>query len=240
MATLKIHAAMIKSILFDFNGVIVDDEPLHKQAFREVFGEQGIEITDEQYNDLLGTDTESFVRGTFARVGKDAPETEVLDVSAKKSELYNKLISDDVPLFPGAENFVRSCANYFTLGIVSMAARAEIEDILKRTNLRECFSYIVSAEDVHAPKPDPRCYKLGFVGVDNFRGSTLSEPPMGNGECLAIEDSPPGVVAARGAYLRTLGVTNTVDADALRAAGADIVTHTLDDWTPSAVEGFFR
>jgi beta-phosphoglucomutase-like phosphatase (HAD superfamily) len=231
---------MIKSILFDFNGVIVNDEPLHRQAYREVFGGRGIDLTEEKYLALLGADDKKFVEETFRREGKEFTTEDVVEVRAAKYEKYKTLIADEIPLFPGAENFVRSCANYFSLGIVSMATRVEIEDILRRVNLRDCFSFIVSAEDVDMPKPNPRCYKLGFVGIDNFRGSALSEPPMGNGECLAIEDSPPGIEAARGAYLKTLAVSNTVTADALRQAGADIVTPTLEDWTPMSVEGAFR
>jgi beta-phosphoglucomutase-like phosphatase (HAD superfamily) len=231
---------MIKSILFDFNGVIVDDEPLHMKAYQEVFGAQDISLTEENYLALLGADDKTFIGKTFERVGKTASAEDVESVRVAKYEKYTELISGEIPLFPGAENFVRSCANYFTLGIVSMASRAEIEDILHRTNLRKCFSLIVSAEDVDMPKPNPRCYKLGFVGIDNFRSNSLGEPPMGNGECLAIEDSPPGVAAARGAALKTLAVTNTVPAGALHAAGADIVTHTLEDWTPMSVDGAFR
>src|SRR5262245_41915847 len=101
---------MIKSILFDFNGVIVDDEPLHKQAYRDVFGGHGIEITDEQYNALLGADNESFIRLTFERAGRQASDDEVMDVSAKKAEIYKNMIAGEIPLFPGADNFVRSCA----------------------------------------------------------------------------------------------------------------------------------
>lgn len=231
---------MIKSILFDFNGVIVDDEPLHMKAYQETFGGRGIELTEENYLALLGADDKMFIRKTFERVGQSASEEDLAAVRAEKTEKYFELIKNEIPLFPGAENFVKSCANYFTLGIVSMATRAEIEHILERVNLRQCFSLIVSAEDVDIPKPHPRCYKLGFVGIDNFRSNFLSEPPMGNGECLAIEDSPPGVVAARGAFLKTLAVSNTVTADKLRQAGADIVTGTLEDWTPMSVEGAFR
>lgn len=231
---------MIKSILFDFNGVIVDDEPLHMKAYQETFAGRGIELTEENYLALLGADDRAFIRKTYERVGKPMSDEDFTSVRAEKTEKYMSLISGEIPLFPGAENFVRSCANYFTLGIVSMATRAEIEDILGRTGLRKCFSIIISAEDVDMPKPHPRCYKLGFVGIDNFRAKTLGEPPMSNGECLAIEDSPPGVEAARGAFLKTLAITNTVGDEPLHAAGADIVTHTLEDWTPVSVEGAFR
>jgi HAD superfamily hydrolase (TIGR01509 family) len=230
----------IKSILFDFNGVIVNDEPLHMKAFQEIFGEQGIVLTEEGYYSQLGADDRTFIEETFRRAGKAASAGEVEAVRSMKSEKYQALIADEIPLFPGADNFVRSCANYFALGIVSMAPRGEIEEILTRLDLRKCFSLIVSAEDVDRPKPDPRCYKLGFVGIDNFRINNLNFPPMSNGECLAIEDSPTGVEAAKGAALKTLGVTNTVPAHGLRSAGADMVTYSLEDWTPMAVEGAFR
>ncbi len=230
----------IKSILFDFNGVIIDDEPIHMQVYRETFGALGIEISDAEYFSLLGADDDTFIRTTFERAGKNASAGEMEKVRAEKTEKYRALIAGDIPLFPGVENFVRSCAHYFALGIVSMAPRAEIEDILKRAGLRECFSLIVSSEDVDQPKPHPRCYKLGFVGIDNYRIETLGEAPMSNGECLAIEDSPPGVEAARGALLATLALTNTVPEADLRAAGADIVTGSLVDWTPESVEGAFR
>jgi HAD superfamily hydrolase (TIGR01509 family) len=230
---------MIKSILFDFNGVIVDDEPLHMKAYQETFAGQDIDLTQEKYMALLGADDRTFVEETFRREGRAFTEDQVAEVRSAKAMKYRELISGEVPLFPGAENFVRSCANYFPLAIVSMAPLAEIEDILTRANLRHCFSFIISADDVDKPKPDPRCYKLGFTAMDKFRG-TLGKTPMTDGECLAIEDSPPGVAAARGAALKTLAITNTVSADLLRAAGADLVTHTLEDWTPMSVEGAFR
>jgi len=230
----------IKSILFDFNGVIVNDEPLHMQAYREVFGARGIEISDAEYFSLLGADDVNFIRTTFERAGRQASPAEMEEVRVSKSEKYHGLIAGDVPLFDGAENFVKSCAKYFALGIVSMAPRAEIEDLLKRAGLRDCFSLIVSSENVDHPKPHPRCYKLGFVGIDNYRIEMQGDAPMSNGECLAIEDSPPGIRAARGALLPTLAITNTVPETELRAAGADVVTCSLVDWTPEAVSGAFR
>jgi beta-phosphoglucomutase-like phosphatase (HAD superfamily) len=230
----------IQSILFDFNGVIVNDEPLHMQAYREVFGARGIEISDDEYFSLLGADDMTFVRTIFERAGRQAGPAEIEEARAEKSEKYHGLIAGEIPLFDGAENFIKSCAHYFALGIVSMAPRAEIEDILRRARLRDCFSLIVSAEDVPRPKPDPLCYKLGFVRLDDIRCTQQGRFPMSNGECLAIEDSPPGIRAARGAMLPTLAVTNTVPEKNLRDAGADVVTCSLVDWTPEAVSGAFR
>ena len=126
----------------------------------------------------------------------------------------------------------------FTLGIVSMARREEIEYVLEKANLADCFSIIVSAEDVTACKPDPQCYIKGFNLIDAER-MRRGKNPIVHGDSLVIEDSPPGIVAGKRAGLKTLGVTNTVDAKQLREAGADSVSKNLDDWMPDAVREVF-
>ena len=129
-------------------------------------------------------------------------------------------------------------AQEFTLGIVSMAPSDEIEFVIEKGGMAGCFSTIVSAEDVQKCKPDPECYRTGFRQIDAFRTSH-GRLPMTHGECLVIEDSPPGIVAARKADLRALGVPNTVSAEALRAAGAGAVSSHLDDWMPDSIRRVF-
>ena len=97
---------------------------------------------------------------------------------------------------------------------------------------------IVSANDVSNCKPDPECYREGFRRLDLAR-IAKGHLPMTHSECLVIEDSPPGVQAGRSADLRVLGVTNTVSADALRAAGAESVAKDLNDWMPASVRRVF-
>jgi beta-phosphoglucomutase-like phosphatase (HAD superfamily) len=130
-------------------------------------------------------------------------------------------------------------ASEFSLGIVSMSGRPEIDFILERTGLTGCFDIIVSAEDVSMCKPDPECYRLGFRDLDLARTSQ-GHLPMIHSECVVIEDSPPGVQAARAADLPVLGVTNTVDADRLREAGARWIARDLNDWFPDSVRRAFR
>jgi len=126
----------------------------------------------------------------------------------------------------------------FALGIVSMANREEIEFVLEATKMRHDFSIIISAEDVTNCKPDGECYHKGFNLIDAAR-MTRGSNPMVHGDCLVIEDSPPGVQAGRAAGLKTLGITNTVSAQELRDAGADAVSTSLDDWMPDSMRRVF-
>jgi beta-phosphoglucomutase-like phosphatase (HAD superfamily) len=109
-----------------------------------------------------------------------------------------------------------------------MARREEIEYVLETIDLRDCFSVIVSAEDVSTCKPNPECYHTGFNLIDAARIRRGSNP-MVHSECLVIEDAPQGIIAGKHAGLKTLGITNTVSAEKLREAGADAVSKSLAD-----------
>jgi beta-phosphoglucomutase len=121
---------------------------------------------------------------------------------------------------------------------VSMSSRQDIEYVLERAGLTDCFEIIVSAEDVSHCKPDPQCYRIGFRELDLAR-TTKGHLPMIHSECVVIEDSPPGVQAGVAADLPVLGVTNTVEAEKLRAAGATWIAKNLDDWFPESFRRAF-
>ena len=229
---------MIKAILLDFNGVIIDDEPIQMRAYQEILDKEGIALTEEDYYECLGMDDRTFVEAAYARAGQTPETNKVLEVTQAKTEKWREIVADGVPLFPGMENFIRKMANKFALGIVSMARREDILQILEQTGLTECFSIMVSAEDVQNCKPDPECYRIGFQRLDLAR-IARGHLPMNHTECLVIEDAPPGVIAARNADLAVLGVTNTVSADELRAAGADWIAKDLNDWMPASVRRVF-
>jgi beta-phosphoglucomutase len=234
---------MIQSILFDFNGVIIDDEPLWMRAYTDALKEQNIPLTEEQYFEMLGMDDRTFVSTAFEQAGRPLDEATMRAVIESAAQKHRALVGDNPPLFPGVETFVIAAAREFTIGIVSMASRAEIDYILERANLNGLFSVIVSAENVSACKPDPECYRRAFLLADDARrhhGSNKSHRiSMSPEECLVIEDSPPGILSARRAGLRTLGVTHTVSEAALRSAGAEVVTHNLADWTTDSVRYVF-
>ena len=229
---------MIKAILFDFNGVIIDDEPIQLKAYQQALEPLGISLTEEQYYAQMGQDDRGFLDAIFRGVGRELSEAERAGLIDRKSELHHSMIEDELPLFPGVVAFIKSAARHFTLGVVSMARRIEIDDVLERAGLTADFPVIVSAEDARACKPDPDCCIQAFRRMDRYRMEN-DHNPLTREECLVIEDSPPGVQAGRAAGMRTLGVTNTVDAAALRAAGAEVVTASLFDWTIDSVHRLY-
>ena len=229
---------MIKAILFDFNGVIIDDEPIQMKAYQEILKGEGIELTEEEYNSCHGMDDNTFVAAAYERAGKTPETNKILEITTAKTNRWRDFIADELPLFPGLTDFIRKMANDFALGIVSMAKREEIEHVLDAAGLRKQFAVIISAEDVENCKPNPECFFKGFNRIDSYRIKN-KHLPIVHRECLVIEDTAAGIRAAKSAGLQALGVTNTVSAEVLREAGADAVTKNLDDWMPETARRVF-
>src|SRR2546423_1391210 len=229
---------MIQAVFFDFNGVVIDDEPLQLKIYRDVLGVEGVAVTDDDYYAALGMDDVAFVRAAFARASKELNEDTLRRVIEAKTAAHRELIKDELPLFPGVVTFVKSLARRHPLGIVSMASRTEIDYVLERAALGPHFSVVVSAEDADAHKPDPCCYNKALEKLNAKRGQTQMLP-VSPEECLVVEDAPPGIRAGRAAGMRTLGITNTVSEKELRDAGAHVVTRSLFDWTHDAVHHVF-
>ena len=230
---------MIQAILFDFNGVIIDDEMLQMKAYQEVFVPYGVGLSEAQYFQALGMDDRTFVQAAFAQAGVELTSEAMSAIAAAKQDVHRRLLTDDLPLFHGVKTFLKAASRRFSLGLVSMASREEIGYIFERARLAPLFSIVVSAEDVNVCKPAPDCYLKGLEKLNEKRRAS-GERPLTASECLAVEDSPPGIRSARAAGMRTLGVSNTVSDAELRAAGAEVVTKDLADWTPDAVRHVFE
>jgi beta-phosphoglucomutase len=229
---------MIQAVFFDFNGVIIDDEPLQLKAYQEVLGREGLAVTEADYYGSLGMDDRAFVRAAYERAERELTDEVLASVIEGKTAAHRKLLEGELPLFPGVVTFVKALKRNHSTGLVSMARRTEIDHVLERAALTNLFDVIVSAEDATACKPDPTCYNNGLELLNRRRGEA-HVIPLRPDECLVVEDSPPGIQSARAAGMRTLGVTNTVPDRALREAGADSVTRSLADWTPDAVHHVF-
>ena len=203
---------MTPGILFDFNGVIVDDESQHCDALRATLAEYGYSLDEETYyRDYLGFDDRECFRFTFARLGLPHHDAAIAEAVAKKHAIYQQAVSGSMRLVPGADEFVENAAlDGFQLAIVSGALRKEIELGLELAGLRPHFAYIIAAEDVPACKPDPR-------GYTRAREMLELEPRR----CVVIEDSMPGLQAARAAGMRCAMLTTSHPENACR--GADLV-----------------
>ena len=229
---------MIKAIFFDFNGVIIDDENIQMKAYQEVLRGHEIDLTEEWYFDALGMDDKTFVKAMFERAKKPLTDPVLETVLGAKTDVHRQMIEDELPFFPGVLTFLKATSRHFALGLVSMANKTEVGYVFERANLTPLFSIVVTAEDASMCKPAPECYLAGLTKLNEKRQRERQLPLLAS-ECLAIEDAPPGIQSARAAGMRTLGVTNTVSEEALRAAGADVVTKSLADWTVGAVEGLY-
>ncbi len=229
---------MIQAVFFDFNGVIVDDEPLQMKAYQEVLAGEGLTLTEADYYGSLGMDDVTFVRAAFERAERELTDETLDRVIEAKTAAHRRLLEGELPLFPGVVTFIKAVARRYAVGLVSMARRSEIDHVLGRAALAPSFEVIVSAEDATACKPDPSCYNNALEFLNRKRGEQHIIP-LRPDECLVVEDSPPGIRSARAAGMSTLGVTNTVPYAALREAGADSVTRSLFDWTPDAVHHVF-
>ena len=207
----------IAAVIFDFDGVLADTERLHLAAFQTVFAARGWPLDEATYFErYLGCDDRGLVV-TFARDKRltigDADLRQL--VEAKENAFAQHLASGEV-LFPNAKACVERMAGRYTLGIASGAARVEILTILEAGGLRARFPVVVAAEDVSATKPDPEPYLRAARGLGIMPRA-----------CLAVEDSTPGLAAARAAGMRTVGITTTLSRQ--RLGGADQVIDDLSE-----------
>jgi HAD superfamily hydrolase (TIGR01509 family) len=229
---------MIQAIFFDFNGVIIDDERVHLEAYREVLLAENVPLTDEDYFASLGMDDAAFVRAAYGRAGRPLTDEVMWTLIKREHEMHRELIRNDLPVPAGVVTFIKAAARRYQLGIVSMAERGEIDYVLGLAGITKAFSVLVSAEPGLKHKPAPDCYQRALELLNEQRRAARQLPLVPN-ECLAIEDAPPGIEAARVAGMRTIGLTTTVSESALRSAHADVVTPNLSDWTTDAVHHLF-
>ena len=220
---------MTLATIFDFNGVLVDDESVHLEAFRQVLVPLGITFDDATYADrYLGFDDAGAFRAMLADAGREPTDEEVKRLIEAKKPVYMERIAGSLVVFDGAAAIVQRRALLGVVGIVSGALRHEIEHALGIMGVREAISFIVSAEDTSRCKPDPQGYQLGVQAVRARAGDLPA---------VVIEDSIAGIEAAKAAGLRCAAVAHSYAAALLRAAGADIVVDHVADLTDAMLDG---
>ena len=213
------------AVLFDFDGVIVNSEPVHFHAFQKLLRDEGISLGEQEYYaELIGFDDRGAIRHMLAKHGRTFDDPIVESLKARKFKLMQELLSTGaVPALPGAQALVRALAERYPLAICSGAVKPEIEIMLAGVGLRDCFQIIVAADDVPIGKPDPMGYLLTTKLIGEVIGRTLLPRDV-----MIVEDAPIVVESVRREGFPVLAVTTTYPADALVNANANWVVDSLE------------
>jgi HAD superfamily hydrolase (TIGR01509 family) len=220
----------LQAIVFDFDGVIADSEPLHLRAFQQTLAEDQIELTGpDYYSRYLGYDDVGLVQALAADRGVAMTDREVTALVTRKGVRLQELLRGGHVIFPGAIEFIRSAAATVPIAIASGALKHEIEEITEAAGIRSLFSAIVSSGDTPQSKPSPAPYLLAFARLRQVSGKDLDPH-----RSVAIEDSRWGLESARGAGLRCVGVTHSYPAAEL--ADAELIVEGLHALTLTALD----
>lgn len=205
---------ILKAIIFDFDGVIADTEPVHMEAWLSVLEPLGISFDDEEYREnYLGRSDYEFLetlghihRHHFSTGDKSRFLSEKLSVSLN-------LLEGGIPLLPGVNEFVEDASKKYLLAICSGAQRGEIEFILKKLKWLHMFNPIIAADSVKRGKPDPEGYIRALEGLIERSDDVILPENV-----LAIEDSPKGIAAAHAAGLKCLAIADALSKEELSEA----------------------
>ncbi len=205
---------MLRAIIFDMDGVIIDSEPAQVEAERQLFLSYSVVPTQEDWAYFVGRTTEDVMAYMAQKHGiKASPEVLVRERDA----LYAGKLRDSVPLMPGFRELASHLSPKYRLALVSSSLRAEVEFELKRFKIRELFSAVVTGDDVTHGKPHPEPYARAI--------SMLGLSP---GECAVIEDAVNGISSAKEAGALAIGLTGSFPEERL-ARVADAVAGELSE-----------
>lgn len=222
----------VDALIFDFDGVIVDSEPIHLMSFQRVLADVGVELTEaEYYQEYLGYDD----RDCFKAVSRDKDagftDEDVSRMTAQKTAIVKRALAESARALPGAVALIRAAAGAgVPLAICSGALRDEIVLASAAVGVDGMFIAVVTAEDVDRGKPDPQGYRLAVEALGNHLAR-----PIDPARCVVVEDSPAGIAAAKTVGTAVLAVTTSYQAPALTEADrivaslADVTVESLDE-----------
>ena len=208
---------LLRAIIFDFDGIIVNSEPLILKLVQQMAELEGWNLSDEEYyQDYLALDDRGVVELLFQRHGLSLDKRRRDELIAWKERAYWEAIQEGLPVFPDAAEFIRKVAVRYPLAIASGSLRSEIGHLLKKIALRGAFQVVVSAEDTARSKPDPEIY---MKALDRLRAQAFSSgPSLRASECLAIEDAAAGIDAAHAAGMKCMALAHSLPRENLKHA----------------------
>ena len=223
------RGAVTAVVLLDYNGVVVDDEPLHFAALRDVLAVERIALDQATYDaHFLGFDDRAGIGVAFRLAGRPLAPDANRTLAARKARWYAEATRTGVPLVPGVGRFVREAAARARIAVVSGALRAEVRAGLLQAGIAELVECIVGAEDVVHGKPDPEGLRLALAKLTGGSAARV----------VVVEDSLPGLAAARALGAGCVALTTAHDGRALD--GADLVWTSFEGHAASELEPLLR
>jgi HAD superfamily hydrolase (TIGR01509 family) len=199
---------MLRALIFDLDGVLVDSEPLIFELTRQMALQEGWTLSREEYfRDFLALDDRGIIEHLYESHGRALNLARRDELVQWKFHAYAEAIRDGLPVMPGAAEFVRKVAEKYPLAIASGSLRSEVEHLLVKSGLREKFLLLVTAEDTERSKPDPQIFVKAVAGLNRL--PMFREIPLLASQCLAIEDAPAGVRSAQGAGMKCLAIAHS-------------------------------
>ncbi|MBN1269244.1 MAG: HAD family phosphatase [Kiritimatiellae bacterium] len=207
---------MLAGVIFDFDGVIVDTEPLHYEALQRVLRRDGLGYAWEDYLAVyIGFDDRDALREAYRTAGRAVDDATLARQVEEKAAVFESLVRErGVKPYPGVVELVQELAGKKPVALCSGALRRDVSPILDGLGLNSAFDAIVTADDVARSKPDPESYRRAFEGLVR----AFPEKGLRPEQVLAVEDTPSGIESARQAGLRVLAVTHSHPAPHLNGA----------------------
>ena len=222
----------MKALLLDYNGVIVDDEPLHYESFRQVLADDGITLTPGEYESTyLGLDDRAAFRKAMTHYGLLLDDAAFQQRVTLKSVRYLERATSGLAVVPGVTEFVRAVAESARIAVVSGALAEEIPLGLERAGIRDLVEVLVSSGDVKTTKPHPGGFQLALRRLSDLHGQT-------DWEAVVVEDSLPGIGAAHALGAGCIAITTSHPAGALHEA--DLVWRSFEGHHPMELERLWR
>jgi len=213
---------MDRGVIFDVDGVLVDSYAAHLRSWQTALRERGLDLPEADFQRTFGRTSREILRELF---GDRVRDEDVPALDERKESLYRDDLARRFPAMDGAAELLGALVGAgFRLAAGSSAPPANVELTLDRLGQSRAFSAVVTGSDVTRGKPDPQVFLIA--------AQRLGLAPA---SCVVVEDAPPGVRAARAAGMASVGLVGTADADALRAAGADVVVGSLRELTPGRI-----
>ena len=191
----------LKAVFLDFRGVIIDDEAINQELVANILLQENLRADEAEYTQYCrGRSDRACLKEILANRGRILPDAYIDKLLEAKTQGYRDKINQlsEILLPPHLKEFLTQLKEQnIAVGLVTGATRSEVEYILDKVELTEYFDLIVAGDDLAASKPEPEPYLLA-----------TQQLKLDPAECLAIEDNPTGIEAAKRAKIQVVGISN--------------------------------